>query len=391
MANIFDYIEWRGDLDIKSSPLNEVDFLILAWLSYATFDDYVPYEFGKDSVKLCDAGREYLLTHDVYEILKTSSSFTKTSSLTWKTLSESKRFGNIRLTGFEKETDLARETQFAAITYITDEGAAVVAYRGTDDTLIGWKEDFNMAFTGEIPAQRKAVEYLEKAAKAVKGDIYLCGHSKGGNLAIYSALKTSAKIRNRIKGIYNFDGPGFSEYTDLGKAKDEVFKKTYTFVPEQSLIGMLLNHDENYIVVASDGKLIMQHDATTWQVLGNSFIRLEGLKASSRAIDETIKNWVAELSDGEREKFVNELFKVLMSTSLKTIVDINDDVLGYAMEMIKNINDMPKETKKFLRGIVSGFIRQGSETLKRQNAEKHAENKHIAKKKVSKDLIDTSR
>lgn len=245
-----------------------------------------------------------------------------------------------------------------------------------------------MSFTGEVPAQKRAVKYLEKVAANVKGDLYVCGHSKGGNLAIYSVLKAPKKIRNRVKAIYNYDGPGFGELTDLGNAVDEVYAKTYTFVPEQSLVGMLLNHDENYMVVSSTGKLLLQHDLTTWQVLGPSFVRVEKLKDSSRLLAETIKNWISGLDDVEREVFVNALFDVLMSSSSKTTVEINEDIFGYAMDLVKSMTGLPKETKQFLQKIIQEFVKEGGESWKRENEAKVAERKKT-RKKVSKDLIDT--
>ncbi len=388
MANFFEYIDWRGDLDVKNVPLNEVDFAILSWMIYAPLDDYVTREFDKNSATVNEIGHEFLMSHDLEEILETSTSFTKTSMLTLKELGMSKRFGTLKVVGFEGHTSIEDEIQFAAVTFLTDDNSAVVTFRGTDDTLIGWKEDFNMSFTGEVPAQTRAVEYLERAAANVKGDIYVCGHSKGGNLAIYSVLKASKRIRNRVKAIYNFDGPGFGEMTDLGNAVNEVFAKTYTFVPEQSLVGMLLNHDENYIVVSSSGKLLMQHDLTTWQVFGPAFVRVEALKDSSRLLAETIKNWVSGLDDVEREVFVNALFEVLMSSSSKTLVEINEDVFGYAMNLVKSMTGLPKETKQFLQKIIQEFLKEGGESWKREVETKAAERKKN-RQKVSKVLIDT--
>ncbi len=388
MANFFEYVDWRGDLKIKDVPLNEVDFALLSWLSYAPLDDYVTQEFDRDSATVNEIGREFLMNHDLEEILEKSTSFTKTSMLTLKEIGKSKRFGTLRVVGFESQTSIEDEIQFAAVTFLAEDNSAIVTFRGTDDTLIGWKEDFNMSFTGEVPAQKCAVRYLERAAANVKGNIYVCGHSKGGNLAIYSVLKAPKKVRNRVKAIYNFDGPGFGELTDLGNAVDEVYEKTFSFVPEQSLVGMLLNHDENYRVVASNGKLLMQHDLTTWQVHGPAFVRVDGLKDSSRLLAETIKNWVSGLDDVEREVFVDALFDVLMSSSSKTIVEINEDIFGYAMDLIKGMTGLPKETKQFLQKIVQEFVRESGESWKREVGNKAAERKKT-RQKVSKDLIDT--
>lgn len=388
MANIFDYINWRGDLSVKAAPLNEVDFAIFAWLSYAPLEGYIPEDCTETAPAICDISKEFFVTHNLEAILKKSVSFTKTSMLALKTMAETERFRNIRVCCFESNTNVDKQVQFAALTFLTDDNTAVVTFRGTDDTLVGWREDFNMAFTDEVPGQKMAAEYLEKVAKSIKGDIYVCGHSKGGNLAVYSVMKASKRLRNRIKKVYSFDGPGFGENTDLGDAVDEVYAKTVSIVPEESLVGMLLNHDKDYTVVPSDAKLIMQHDITTWHVMGPRFQVLPGLKPSSIALSETIHKWLANIDDVEREVFVNALFDVLMSTDSTTINEINEDAFGYAMNMIKTMSGLPKETKKFLKSIVQEFIKQGSSIIIRE-AEKKTENLKPKPKKVSKVLIDT--
>ncbi len=373
MANLFDYIDWRGDLPFSVSPLNEVDCLIFSWLVYAPVDGLVPGEFGK-SVTIRELSRSFLATHDLKKILKNSACFTRTSALALKRCGESARYGDLKVSAFINGVDYGSEMQFAAMT-VDLGGTFIVAFRGTDDTLIGWKEDFNMCFTGEIPAQAKAKEYLEAAARAVRGHIVTCGHSKGGNLAVYSACKVSKRTRNRIVSVFNFDGPGFGELTDLGEGKNEIFQKTRTFVPEQSIVGMLLDHDENYTVVSSDGQFIFQHDAGTWQVIGPHFVTLESIDPYSEALDITIRNWIKELGDEERETFVNALFGVMLATSSRTLEEINSDILSFASETIKNYNGLPKETKAMLKKIVSLFIKQGTETIKRRKKQLPSENR----------------
>ena len=365
MANIFDYIDWRGDLPLSQSPLNEVDCLVFSWLIYAPFDGLIPDTFDAKPVTLKEASDKFFETHDLDKCLKNSVSFTRTSALALKKLAESKRFGNLLVADFEKITDMEDETQFAAATILTEAGYSIVTFRGTDDTIIGWKEDFNMCFTGEVPAQRKALEYLEKAAANTKGTLVVCGHSKGGNLAVYSSCKAKSSVRKRVKDIYNFDGPGFGDRTDLGVGKEETFKKVHSFVPEQSIVGMLLDHDNNYTVVRSDGEFIFQHDAGTWQVKGTHFETLERVDKYSAALDDTIKNWILALSEEERAEFVNVLFGVVFTTSSRTLEDINADVFSFATETLKTYSGLPKETRNMVKKIVSMFFKSGSETLKR--------------------------
>lgn len=393
MANLFDYIKWRGDLSFKASPINQVDCAILAWLSYTEFDKYVPNEHSENAPSLKTVSGEFVKDHNIDEIIKKSVSFTKSSMIVLKDMAETNRYEGLIINDFERVTNIDRKVQFAAMTFTTENNETIVAFRGTDDTLVGWREDFDMAFTEVIPAQKMAAEYLDKVAKLTKGDIYVCGHSKGGNLAIYSVLMASKRIRNRVKHVYSYDGPGFYDSTDLGEAVEEVYAKTTAIVPDQSLVGMLLNYDKDYTVVPSVGRGgINQHDITTWQLLGTSFIKLPGLKPSSLALSKTIHNWLTSLDEMDREIFVDALFDVLMASDSQTLNDINSDAFGYAMSTLKTMNHLPKETRKFIRSIIQELIKQGGETIGetiKNEAEKLADKKKRNSRKVSKVLIDT--
>lgn len=197
MANLIDYLEWRGDLTFEAAAFNEVDSLALSWLSYVAFDGIVPENCSeRDAVSIEEAAHLFLLTHNLDKILNQSVSFTRTAALLLKKMAESRRFQNVRLTGFVNYIDYEKETQFAAMTVLLGRQSNCVVFRGTDATLIGWKEDFNMSFLPIVPSQEMALRYLEKAAQAVKGELMITGHSKGET---WQCMRESAALKKQEK------------------------------------------------------------------------------------------------------------------------------------------------------------------------------------------------
>ena len=206
MADLFDYLKWRGDLSFTKDPPNPVDALIFSALSYISFGDsmaerpYIP-------ISLEDASEEFLKRTDIQENVRV-----KTDMSLLMAAAETRRFGSAMLLEYRSLLIPEEETQFAAITFLLDDNSAFLAFRGTDYSLTGWKEDFNMTFQETIPAQRLALQYTEDFASKYIMPMRLGGHSKGGNLAVFAAVKSDPKIRQRILAVYNNDGPGFTDY-----------------------------------------------------------------------------------------------------------------------------------------------------------------------------------
>ena len=365
MANLFDYLDWRGDLTFEQAEFNEVDSLVLCWMSYVALDGIVPSECSEEtSLTVKEAADKFFMTHELDRILKSTISFTKTSVLLLKKMAECKRFGDVRLTGFINQIDYTQESQFCAMTVLLGKGLSYVLYRGTDDTLIGWKEDFNMSFLSVIPAQHMALSYLAGVAERIRGKILVGGHSKGGNLAIYAGVRSSAKVRRRILKIYNNDGPGFSDIRTLGDAYEEMLSKIETYVPESSVIGLLLERNGDYTVVKSSSKGLLQHDAMSWEVLGASFVTVEGLSQTSVLVDQILKNWLKEISKEEREVFVDTLFGILETTKAKNIDDLNVEKAKAAHMVLKEVNGLDRETKMMLAKTISALFKEGNMVIK---------------------------
>lgn len=246
MANIFDYINWRGDLSLRDSKFNEIDNLILARFSYFPFDNILKEgeeitiaEAGKRFKKL-DVQKERILQKEDIDL------FPK--------MAESKRFSEMKIANYINKISPEEEKQFSAITIYMPDDTIYISFRGTDNTLIGWKEDFNMSFREKVPSQLDAVEYVNRVASKYTNKIRIGGHSKGGNLAVYAASFCSKEIKDRIINIYNNDGPGFHETITINPNYIETVPKVHTLIPQTSIIGRLLYHEESYTVVQSTEK-----------------------------------------------------------------------------------------------------------------------------------------
>ncbi len=368
MANLFDYLEWRGDITFDMMPVNEVDCLLLSWLSYVDFGEIAPEGF-RGGVTVKKASKLFLEKFDLEKILSESLSFTRTSGLALKKCAETDRFRNARIMGYRNEIDYSNDSQFSAVTIQIDPKTSVVVFRGTDDTIVGWKEDFNMCFMPKVPAQEKALAYLNEAASKIRGNIYVCGHSKGGNLAIYAACLTNKRTADRIERVYNFDGPGFGDETILGPEAEEMLDKTESYTPSESIVGTLLNHVSKYTVVRSSQRSVMQHDAASWLVSGKHFITADEVEENSKIFDETMKNWLKQMNDVERHEFIDALFKILSANEARTTVDISSDVFKSLTGMLKEFKNLSKESKAMLKKFTGVFLKEGSGSIMKRRKE----------------------
>lgn len=359
MSNILDYLDWRGDIRLTASPFNEVDNLLLSELSYVAFDGILPGVTEDTWMTVKEAGEMFFSRHDIEEIYADHSLVAK-APLVLKRMAETERFQNMRLSYYVNQIDEKEEKQFSALAADCQDGTYFVAFRGTDDTLVGWKEDFNMSYISAVPSQLEAISYLESVAGKVKGGLRLGGHSKGGNLAVYAAVKCKEEIKNRIIEVYNNDGPGFSKEM-LGSAEYGCIReRIWTIVPQSSVVGMLLEHEEEYLVTKSSQSGIMQHDPLSWEVLGPRFVYLDDVKRESRILDKTLKNWINEMTKEQREEFVMALFHVLYGTGAKNLSELSEDKLGNLGAVIKTakaVKNMKAEDQEMLAKVIRALIK----------------------------------
>lgn len=348
MGSVFDYIDWRGDIPFGTLPVGEVDSLIFSQICYIDFKRIVPASPTAKPVGFLAAAKRYMQTHksnpsNLGFIIppETVSALTRAA--------RSLRFGTTQLVGYVNKISDNEQKQFSALTFLIGRDTCVVAFRGTDDTIIGWKECFNMSFISPIPAQEEATKYLEAVADAFPTrKLYTVGHSKGGNLAVWSAVKCRPEVASRIVAVYNHDGPGFDRAFIESEAYAAMRERIHTLVPQSSVVGMLLEHEENYEVVQSTYTGLLQHNAFSWEVMGGRFVHIDSVTDESRRIDATLKKWLAEMSIEKRKQIIDSLYEILSSTNAKTLTELNADKLA----LVKAWNTLDVESRKVIRRII---------------------------------------
>ena len=332
LYDMFDYLEWRGDLPFRKIGPNPVDMLIFSTLSYINYDGIVS-ENPNRSITLQEAAEQFLALPDKEQKVRVKKDIELLEAA-----ANSERFRGVGMAFYRNLFVPSEEKQFAAITYYIGDGTAVLAFRGTDRTLVGWKEDFNMTFQDSIPAQREALKYLEEYALNRLEPIRLAGHSKGGNIAVFAAAKAELEIQQRIVEIHNQDGPGFSEAMMNDPGYRAILPKLRSYVPQSSVIGLLLEHEEPHTIIKSNQIGIMQHDPYSWQILGPNFIQEDALTSDSRFLDRTFKNWLSQMTNEERSEFFDTVFGLLESTGAERTGELirPQNVLAYVKTLKTN-------------------------------------------------------
>ncbi len=342
MSNVFDYLAWRGDLLLEQEPFNEVDGAILARFAYA------PFELMQDSVNdvpasIKDAARSLLVHPDIE-----SKVLMKIDLKLLANIAESERFQNMKIFAYENVYDVETQVQFSAVTIQLDSDLYFVAFRGTDSTFIGWKEDFNMSFICPVPSQEMAVKYLDKIAKTVNGRFIVGGHSKGGNLSVYASAFCEPSFQERIDAIYNFDGPGFDKSILSTDGYKNICDRIKTYIPQSSIVGLLLEHEEEYTIVHSTQAInVLQHDILSWEIQRNHFEYLETVTNSSKFIDSTLKAWIADMAPEQREKFIDAVYLIISQTNMQSFKDLNNNnYIASAKAITNSIKNLDDDTRQ---------------------------------------------
>lgn len=313
MANVFEYLKWRGDLTFTQDPPNAVDALIFSALAYVCYGGSVETE-PYTPVLVKDAAEEFFALEDYENRCRAKIDLELLHAVV-----STARFGFSEICMYRDEFIPEQETQFAAMTFLLDDGSMFLAFRGTDNSLVGWKEDFNMTFQQTVPAQRLAAQYVREVALEYQRPMRLGGHSKGGNLAVFAAARSSPSLQQRILAVYNHDGPGFTKYLMGDPGYLAVVPRITTYIPQSSVFGMLLEHEEPYTVIRSKTVGILQHDPYSWEVLGRGFIPVQEITESSLFIDSTIKTWFAEMTNQERNQLVDVMFTLLGTSGAENV------------------------------------------------------------------------
>ena len=363
MANLFDYLDWRGDLTVSQDPFHTIDSLILSTLSYIEFEK-LNIEFDENaSIFFREAGEQFVTMH-ADEKLSAGRLIPDSIFDLLDVVSRCPRFRDMRISNYVNQIDELEEKQFSAMTVEIGDGTFYIAFRGTDDTIIGWKEDFNMSFKAPVPSQLQAVEYVKKTALLHRrGKIRMGGHSKGGNLAVYAAAFSPERIRKRILQVHNFDGPGFTKEILEQAGHKAIADVVQTIVPQSSVIGMLLEHEEQYDVVVSRQIGIFQHDMFSWQLFGRDFIYVDDISASSYRVDRTLRDFILAMDKEEKEKFVEAFFDILMQSGAKTLSELK---LKDIVLILKKTNREDGDHKKILMQAFRLLLATAEDTAQQQ-------------------------
>lgn len=381
MANINDYLQWRGDLPINNKyKFNEIDSMILARFSYLRFDKITMNEI--ETIKTIS---EKMSNLDESEFRYNGDK----ELITY--LGKSIRFQNMVVTNYEKHDNKEFVKQFGAITVHISDKELYISFLGTDSTILGWQEDFNMTFLSNVPCQIEGLEYLKNIAeKNPNKKIRIGGHSKGGNVAIYSALRTTNEIQNRIIKVYNYDGPGLKKDILNKYAKKTILKKMETYIPQDSIIGRLLIHMEKCKVVYSIENGIYQHDLFSWQVLRDDVINIEQNTQKSEEIHKMVADWLENTTNEQRKIFFCTVFELFYSTEAKTFGEISKSLTTSLPRILKKYGELEKGDKEVLIKMIKLFAKiywgmfKERESLKLENYK--LENKQKIRKKAERFL-----
>jgi len=357
MADVFEYLSWRGDLSFKQDPINEVDYLVLSRLSYLPFERY---SLEKDSKV-----QEYL------SIMEGPFLMDKDQALI-NSLLDSPRFSSLRLRDYQYDFNKELVKQFFAVTLFDQDGNCYMVFRGTDSTVVGWQEDFRMSYITPVQAQLDARKYFEKHFGEFNS-YGLFGHSKGGNLASYVYFTSNLEEKRKIRTVVNLDGPGFQANKVNTLFEGMEHSKIHYFVPQGSVVGRLLFHGVEPIVINSSSFGIFQHDLYKWEIEKTHLKRDEEVTSSSKITDKAIKEWVSNLTTKEQELFVDNMFNLFGTGGVRTLKDVRRHFIKNLPGMRIKLSMMDEQTKSKMMEIIKLFFRAAKSSIKLYNQERKNE------------------
>lgn len=361
MANINDYLLWRGDLPINSKyKFNEIDSMILARFSYLRLDKIrlskveTIQSIAKKMQKIDDKDFRYNGDKELITYLGNSA-----------------RFKNMVVTDFVQKDNKDFVKQFSAVTIHISDKELYVSFLGTDRTILGWQEDLNMTFLTNVPCQLEGLNYLNNiSGKYPDCRLRLGGHSKGGSVAIYSALRTDKLTQRRIIKVYNYDGPGLKKEILEKYSNKEIMKKMETYIPQASVIGRLLIHKEKTRIVLSNEKGIYQHDIFSWEVLKDDMIDIEENTQKSDEIHRIFSDWFENTTAEQRKIFVCTAFDLFYSTEAKSFGEMSKSMTTSLPKILKKYGELEKKDKDALIRMIKLFAKLYWEMLKERESTK---------------------
>ena len=343
MGIIFDYLDQVAYDSIYDTPFNELDMLMLTEITYLPFDQIVSDQMSPDcTCRLFEAAEK--VPQDLSMLV------TKNRLKLLEKVASSTRFKNIKLMGYVNDIDPDIQKQFAAMIFKIKPDSYVLTFRGTDDSIIGWKEDFHMTYMDQVPAQKTAVNYLRKAMDALPGQFILTGHSKGGNLASYAASQIEPEYQERIQSIYSYDAPGLNHSVITSQGYQTISDKIKRYIPQGSIVGMMLETPKQAQIVKSTAiGGLAQHDTFSWQIADQTFVLLDNLNPDSLQVDKTLKNWVDSVSDEELKDFFDLFFGLILDAGISSINDLTKlENFKKILAVFENANALTDQEREML-------------------------------------------
>lgn len=347
MNNMLGYVQ-NNMKRFEEMPFSEIDSMVLSWISYLAFPSEI-FE-GKKRVYIRDAFLAEHFNEMVYGVLSPDDTIQLLAAL-----SASPRFRNMELIDYENVLDYETSTQFAAITFKLTRDLYYIAFRGTDGTLIGWKEDFDMTLGGPVMAQSMAKDYLERFARSHRGALFIGGHSKGGNMAVYAAANARKNIRSRIIRIYSHDGPGFPAEELKGKGFADVREKISKTIPQSSLVGLTFEQECEYKIVKSNTLFVRQHNLFSWEIDNNELVTSSELTPDAKRIYKALNTWLNGMEMDERRELIDVVFGMLEETGTSDFTEFVTNWKANFHVVTKSFRSLDKEKREFLHGAIKDF------------------------------------
>ncbi|MCI9465058.1 MAG: DUF2974 domain-containing protein [Lachnospiraceae bacterium] len=355
MGTILDYIRMYGDYTFSEKPISEVDSLVFGQFAYLKFDGLVPdIEENAAAVDM-----QHILLHENYDDLYADERYREKNTELFLLMAGSKRFGDLKLRNYVNRIEPEKETQFSAVTIQLGDGTFYIAYRGTDETIVGWKEDLNLAFSEPVPGQLMSVDYLNRTAGNITQPFYIGGHSKGGNLAVYAAMNCEKAIQDRICVIFNHDGPGFRPEVKQRCGYDQIEARIRKTIPHSSLVGMILYSEENYRVVESKYIGLAQHDPYSWLIEKDDFRTVKRVYSGRLFVDSTLNDWILSLNQEQIHIFVDTLYDVVKASEADNLIDFTANWKKSIQGIMAAVKNVDPETMKIINKIMKALFDEG--------------------------------
>ncbi len=377
MGTILDYLREYGDYSFEEKPFSDVDSLVISQLSYLKFDGIVPGPGeGRGPVSLPE-----IAAHADYDHLYADERYRKDNTALFLGVLKSRRFGQMRMWNYVNQIEPEQESQFSAVVCGLTEEIVYVVFRGTDENIVGWKEDLNLAFSEPVPGQKRSTAYLEEAAQTIPGRFFVGGHSKGGNFAVYASMHCEPQVRERIAAIYDHDGPGFRPEVRAQGAWQEIEERIHKTVPRSSLVGMLLYTEGNYQVVESKTIGLAQHNPYTWLVKEDAFRIVDEIRPGRKFMDQTLNEWILSLDQAQMHIFVDTLYRVVQASETDNLIDFTAHWFQSVQKIGKAIGEVDEETAEVVMKIMRALFDMVSLHVKEQaKLERHLKSQHSEKK-----------